>query len=111
MPKRSRDKGKAGERELAGLLQDRLGGTVRRALGQERDGGADLAVEGSPLSGWAVQVKRAESFSLGRAWRQAEADAGERQPVVAHRANGGSWAFYVRLTLDEFADHVRERGG
>ena len=110
MGRSQRTKGQSGERELAGILQDRLGGTVRRALGQERDGGADIQSEGSPLSGWAIQVKRVEALSLGRAWRQAEADAGSRRPVVAHRANGGSWCFYVRLTADEFCQMVREIG-
>jgi len=111
MSKYSRDKGKRGERELAGELQHRLGGKVRRALGQERDGGSDIEAESTPLVDWAIQVKRAENFSLGRAWRQAETDAGNKRPVVAHRANGGGWSFYVKLDIDEFAMMVREKGG
>ena len=109
MAKRSRDKGKVGERELANLLVNELGGTVKRALGQERDGGSDLDCADYPLVDWAVQIKRVENLSLGRAWKQAVRDAGTRRPIVAHRSNGAPWTFYVALDLAEFCEFVRER--
>ncbi len=40
-----RNKGAAGERELAGILADQLGRVVKRNLGQARDGADDITIE------------------------------------------------------------------
>ena len=70
----SRNKGKAGEREISGLLADLTGCKVRRRV-RQRDGDSDL--EGLP--GWCIEVKRHAKASRstvagwwGQAVRQAE---------------------------------------
>lgn len=99
-----RRKGADGERELIGLLRDRLGDlpALRRNLEQSRSGGANFNV-----AGHAVECKRAERFRAD--WiEQAERQAGEQVPVVAWRRNGGRWRFLLVLDVDEFAQVVRE---
>ena len=61
----SRNKGKAGEREIASLLADLTGFDVRRRV-RQRDGDSDL--EGIP--GWVVEVKRHAKATRAsiRAW-------------------------------------------
>lgn len=79
MSNSQRRKGAQGERELIGLLRDRLGDLpgLARNLDQARDGGADFTV-----AGHAVEVKRAEQFRA--AWiEQAVRQAGDDVPVVA----------------------------
>ena len=99
-----RRKGAAGERELIGLLRDRLGDLpcLCRNLEQSRSGGADFHV-----AGHAVEVKRAERFRAD--WiEQADHQAGDDVPVVAWRRNGGRWRFLLVLDVDEFAQVVRK---
>lgn len=84
----SRRRGAQGERELAGLLSDELGLSIKRMLGQERDGGADLHI--GPLR---IQVKRCERIELGKWWRQTLDDAGDDIPILAYRASRKPWMF------------------
>lgn len=88
----SRRKGAQGERELASLLSDELGIPIKRMLGQERDGGADLHV--GPLR---IQVKRCQAVQMAAWWRQTLADAGDWVPVLAYRASRRPWTFRVPL--------------
>lgn len=63
-----RDKGKAGEREIAALVRDLTGWDVRRRV-RQHDGDSDL--EGVP--GWSVEVKRhraAPRGEIARWWHQ-----------------------------------------
>ncbi len=93
MSKASRDKGKAGEREVAAILTEWLGETVQRRLGQERDSGADIHV-----GRYAVQVKRVERLNLHKAMQQARDDCPEGMvPVVVSRASGRRWLLTVEL--------------
>ena len=55
----SRNKGAAGERELAKILADELGIEVQRKLGQDRDGGDDIQV-----GKYRLEVKRREALRL-----------------------------------------------
>ena len=73
MGKPSRDKGKRGEREIAGLLRD-YGYDARR--GVQYHGGADSPdVVGLP--GVHIEVKRTETLSLYPAMEQAKHDAAQ----------------------------------
>ena len=69
MSLKSRNKGKAGEREIAALVADLTGLKVMRRV-RQRDGDSDL--EGVP--GWCIEVKRharaarASSSRTIRAW-------------------------------------------
>ena len=87
-----RRKGAAGEVELANLLCDLLGMSLKRQLGQERDGGADIR-----LGRAHIQVKRCETLAIPAWWRQAVADAGDGLPVLAWRQSRKGWTFRVPL--------------
>lgn len=106
----SRRKGADRERELVKLLAKALHDpTIARKLEQTRDGGYDL--EGPSLRHFAIEVKAGEAPRwadwLRQAREQAEASETHRIPVVAHRANGGSWRFLVDCELLELVDLVR----
>lgn len=93
-----RRKGHDGERELARLLAQALGDrTIARNLGQEREGGFDIA--GRALRHFAVEAKVAETPRWSEWLNQAREQAGElRIPVLARR-EGGRWRFLVELDL------------
>lgn len=88
MGKASRDKGKRGERELAGKLREH-GFDARR--GVQYHGGPD-SPDVTGLEGVHIEVKRVERLSLYDALSQAKADAGlGEMPVVMHRRNNCEW--------------------
>ena len=94
MGAKSRRKGAAGELEWAKFLTAR-GLPSRR--GQQYSGieGEDVKTEG--LDEFVHQeVKRTEALSLYPAMAQAERDAGDRIPLVAHRRNNQSWLVILR---------------
>jgi len=96
MGRRSREKGKRGEREAAAELAAVLGCTARR--GVQYQGGADspdVVLDGVPIH---VECKRTERLSLWSAMEQAEADAGDKLPIVWHRANGRESVVIVRTS-------------
>jgi hypothetical protein len=87
----SRNKGKLGERELAGLISEYLGYEVRRRV-RQRDGDSDL--EGVP--GWCIEVKRHRTASradLRVWWCQActQAEKVAQKPVLAYRRDRDEW--------------------
>lgn len=87
-----RRKGATAENELAGVIGELLGISLKRQLGQERDGGADIR-----LGRAHIQVKRCETLALSAWWRQAVADAGDGLPVLAWRQSRKGWTFRVPL--------------
>lgn len=98
MAKKSRDKGKVGEREFAALLRD-LGIEARR--GVQHSGGPDSPDVVHSLTGFHFEVKRTERLDLWGSLAQAVADAGEDEvPVVAHRPSRRNWV--VILDAEEF---------
>lgn len=101
--KRSRNKGKTGERELAGVLRD-YGYDCRR--GQQYCGNnGDADVTGLP--GIHIECKRTERLSLYDAVDQAKRDARSGEiPVVMHRKNHSEWL--AILQLDKFMEIYRE---
>lgn len=91
----SRNKGAAGERELAKILADELGVEVKRKLGQARDGGDDIQV-----GKYRLEVKRREALRLDDWCEQIQAAAGPGEwPVVVYRRNGQPWRAVVPLDL------------
>jgi Holliday junction resolvase len=87
----SRNKGKAGERELARLLADLTGHDVRRRV-RQHDGDDDL--EGLP--GWSIEAKRykaAPPALVAKWWAQAveQADRAGTWPVLFYRADQAGW--------------------
>lgn len=106
MGKKSRDKGKRGEREVAAILRER-GYDAHR--GQQYHGGKDSPdVVGLP--GVHIEVKFVQVFHLWDALEQAEADsAGSGDtPLVAHRkcVKPGEKAlpWVAVLKLEDFLD-------
>lgn len=99
----SRDKGKRGERELAGILRG-YGFDAKR--GVQYHGGPDSPdVEGLP--GVHIEVKRTEKLSLYDALAQSKADSGPGEmPVVMHRRNDCEWV--VIQPLDDWIELYKE---
>lgn len=93
----SREKGAAGERELAGILK-RYGYECRR--GQQYCGAnGDADVVGLP--GIHIECKRVEKLNIDDALGQAVRDAREGEiPLVCHRKNRTGWK--VTLSLEDF---------
>lgn len=84
----SRNKGKAGEREIAALVRDLTGHDVRRKV-RQHDGDSDL--EGIP--GWSVEVKRAAKPEMSAWWLQTveQARRGRAKPVLFYRLDRQQW--------------------
>ena len=93
----SRQKGAAGERELAKKLRE-YGYEARR--GQQFSGkNGDADVVGLP--GVHIECKRVEKLNLYDAMAQSKHDARENEiPAVFHRKNNCEWL--VTLTMDDF---------
>jgi Holliday junction resolvase len=99
---RSRNKGKAGEREVV-LLLKRAGFMDARRGYQYRDGDEMPDVVGVP---WWVEVKRHKVVNIKAAMRQAIAASGEQTPVVFSRDDRSDWL--VTLRADDFLEIVSE---
>ncbi len=99
----SRQKGAAGERELAKALRSH-GFETRR--GQQYCGSnGDADVVGLP--GVHIECKRVERLNLEEAMAQSRADARPGEiPVVMHRKNNCKWL--VTLSLDDFMTLYKE---
>lgn len=88
MGKAEREKGKAGEREFAAWLRDKLGVAARR--GRQFKGTPDSPdVVGLP--GVHIEVKRRERLNVEKALDEAAATAGDDIPLVAHRRSRKPW--------------------
>lgn len=93
----SRNKGAAGERELAAKLRE-YGYQCRR--GQQYSGvNGDADVVGLP--GVHIECKRVEKLNLYEAMSQSVRDAKDGEtPAVFHRKNNRGWL--VTLRMDDF---------
>lgn len=99
----SRNKGAAGERELAAKLRE-YGYKCRRGQ-QYRGANGDADVVGLP--GIHIEVKRVEKLNLYDAMAQSVRDAKDGEtPAVFHRKNNKEWL--VTLRLD---DYMKMYGG
>jgi Holliday junction resolvase len=94
-------KGKRGEREFAAVLRA-TGFDARR--GRQFAGGPDSPDVVSGALPWLhVEVKRVQRLKIAAACAQAEADAGGKPFIIAHRRNGEPWfitmpaEFFFRL--------------
>lgn len=97
-----RNKGAAGERELAGILKDNLGFEVKRNLGQARDGADDITIQK-----FRIEVKRQERLQVDKWSEQVESCSKSGEiPVLAYRRNGQPWR--VCLKLDDFIPMLRD---
>ncbi|MDC6177810.1 hypothetical protein [Ralstonia solanacearum] len=99
---KSRNKGKAGEREIAALVRDLTGWEARRRV-RQHEGDSDL--EGVP--GWSVEVKRyakAARADVRGWWEQAarQATTAGQTPVLFWRQDRDEWraVWPVAASLD-----------
>lgn len=100
--RKSREKGKRGEREIAGILREHGYSEARRGVQYSgRTGAADVV----GLPGWHIEVKRVEHFNLISAAAQAERDArdGERW-VIFHRPSRKPWISVI--SAETFEDLI-----
>ena len=103
MPINSKQKGKAGELELACKLKE-YGYDARRSVQYNgKDGQADVL----GLPHIHIEAKRVERLNLYDAMEQAKRDAknGDK-PAVFHRKNRSNWL--VTMELDDFMDIFKE---
>ena len=84
----ARNKGAAGERELAKVLRELGFDGARR--GQQFSGGTD-SPDVIAIDGIHIECKRVEKLNLEQAMSQSIRDAGEKLPTVMHRKNRGEW--------------------
>jgi len=88
--RKSRNKGARGEREWAAYLAEHFG-CEDAHRGRQYSGGPDSPDVAKGIPGTHAEVKRTEKLSLYAAMEQAECDAGDAVPYVAHRRNGKRW--------------------
>ena len=101
--KQNRQKGAAGEREIAAILTEELGIPVKRILGQARDSGSDIS---TPPYRW--EIKRRKAGNIAYQWMEQATVSllpGER-PIVAFRSDGKKWM--VVMPLEEAVRLIRE---
>ena len=93
MGKMQRNKGAAGEREVAKILNDELGIELVRNLEQTRNGGHDLI----GLDGWAIEIKRQEQLSINTWWKQTtdQAERAGAKPALFYRQSRKPWTVVV----------------
>jgi len=114
MGRMSKNKGKVGERELAGELRRLFGIEARR--GVQYHGGAGSPDVVADIPGVHIEVKRTERLSLYPAMKQAVGDAGEgKVPIVFHRQSRQDWLAIIRLNdlpelIDSFSELKRNDG-
>ena len=95
MGRKSREKGKRGEREAAAEIRRILRTEAHR--GRQYCGSDESPDIVTGIEGIHWEVKRAETLQLYNAVEQAVRDAGEQIPVVLHRQNNKPWVAIVRL--------------
>jgi hypothetical protein len=91
----SKRKGKRGELEAAAEIRRIL--KVDASRGRQYCGSDDAPDIRTAIAEVHFEVKRTEALRLQEALDQAIRDAGEKIPVVLHRANNRPWLAIVRL--------------
>lgn len=97
-------KGKLGEREFAGILENHLG---VRVVVAPHDNSADI----QSIEGLAIEVKRVEKLTVDIWWRQTQRQADDLGaiPVLAYRQNRKSWTVCLPaylLTLGDKKNYI-----
>ena len=101
MGKRSRDKGKRGEREAAAKWSELFGVPMRRS--QQYCGSSNDSEDIVGHPGISIEVKRRERFNLAETVERAATDSADGNiAVVLHRADHKPWL--VTLHLDDLPE-------
>lgn len=103
MPINSKKKGAAAERAFAHFLKDNFGLEARR--GVQYQGSKDSPDIVCPSLGFChFEVKAVERLNVYEAMGQAEEDAEDLIPVVAHKRNRSEWFITIKAKdLREFS--------
>ena len=88
-------KGKAGEREAAKVLNEIFGCQARR--GQQYSGGSDSPDIVDAIPGVHIEVKRTETILLKKWEKQVTEDAGGKPRMIMHRYNRHQWWVMIPL--------------
>lgn len=105
----SRTKGKAGERDAAGLIRDLLGFDVRRRV-RQHVGDSDLV----GIPNWSLEVKRHKAACRAEIrawWTQTVEQAGALLPCLIYRLDRDSWRAVWPLAIHlgvQRADYWRD---
>ena len=107
--RKSKNKGKVGERELAHKIAEYGYGTRRGQQFCGSNGDADVV----GLDGVHIECKRVEKLNLYDAMEQSKSDARDGEiPAVFHRKNRKQWL--VTMELDEFMNmyeiYIKNKG-
>lgn len=97
MGRKSRTKGKVGEREARDEINRLFPFAEAYRTSQYCGKAGDSDVTAPGLPGIHLEVKRTESLSLYTAIEQAVADCGDSLPVVLHRRSRKPWLAVIRL--------------
>jgi Holliday junction resolvase len=98
-----KQKGSAGERELAGKLREH-GFTARRT--QQFCGAAgDSDVVCTELADYHIECKRVEKLNVDNAMDQSLRDCKDKTPIVCHRRNHKPWL--VTMYLEDWLTLVK----
>lgn len=113
----SRNKGAAGEREFANVIQNELGVSLIRNLEQSRSGGHDLIIQGecsisARLNRFAIEVKRyrqATDGLISEWWQQTieQAERANKTPLLAFRGDRQQWR--IVIPLREVSNHLPDK--
>ena len=104
----SRSKGARGERDFARAVTQTFGVKARR--GRQYCGSPDSPDVQTGFDKLHFECKYVEAFNLYKAMDQAEGDAGDKIPVVAHRRNKKPWVVCVKLDdVIEFCKEILEK--
>ena len=94
--KLSRNKGKAGEREVAKLFTVRNFPSKRGVQYNGSTGSPDVIID-ALSEVFQIEVKRTETFNLYSALTQAKSDAPTKVPLVIHRRSKRPWVAVIEL--------------
>ena len=98
-----KQKGSAGERELAAKLREH-GFTARRT--QQFCGAAgDSDVVCTELANFHIECKRVEKLNIDKAMDQALRDCGDNTPICVHRRNKKPWM--VTMYLEDWINLLK----
>lgn len=92
----SKRKGSAGERELCEYLTAE-GFPAHRNEQRYTGGKGNPDIDAEGLEQLHIEVKRCEKLNVSAAMQQAQADAVNRIPVVAHRRSREKWLITMQL--------------
>jgi hypothetical protein len=108
--KRSRGKGKRGERLACAAIKEQFPTLNPRRSVQFKGTTDSCDVEIPEASDWFVEVKFVERLNVWEAIERAVVEAGDKLPILMHKKTRSDWLVTVRLSdLKRLATNVVEK--